>query len=204
MKPNNPTGPYLPIIYTSLPQTGGLLRGERAFDIRGRVGAPPPLISVRRLLNKFDAYGPSDARLLTSLINRVFWVRFLVTWLAGLFGLLGLALACIGEYGLISYAVARQTREIGMRIAFGASPGQICWLIWSRAMLPVSIGIGIGLIAAIIAIRAFGSILFGLTVIDSAAFASAMLALGSLAALAAYLPARRASRMEASVALRYE
>jgi ABC-type antimicrobial peptide transport system permease subunit len=71
-------------------------------------------------------------------------------------------------------------------------------------MLPVSIGIGIGLIAAIIAIRAFGSILFGLTVIDSAAFASAMLALGSLAALAAYLPARRASRMEASVALRYE
>jgi ABC-type antimicrobial peptide transport system permease subunit len=124
--------------------------------------------------------------------------------LAGGFGVLGLFLACVGLYGLLAYSVARRTKEIGVRMALGAQPNGVMWMVVKSALLLVGFGIAMGLPAAWMASRWVKSMLFGLTAADPAVMAAAALLLGGAGLAAAYFPARRGARVDPMTALRHE
>ena len=124
--------------------------------------------------------------------------------LLGAFGALGLVLACVGIYAVISYSVAQRTQEIGIRMALGASARHVQGRIVGQTVRLAAVGIAIGIAASVLLGRSIGSLLYGVTAADPATFAAMLLVLGFVAALAGYLPARRASRIDPLVALRAE
>ena len=124
--------------------------------------------------------------------------------LAGTLGILALVLASVGIYGLLAYSVARRTREIGVRMALGAERRRVVTLILNGMRRPVVVGVIIGLPVAWAASRSVQSMLFGLKPTDPLAIAGAIVALTIVAHAAAYLPARRAARVDPLVALRHE
>jgi len=128
----------------------------------------------------------------------------LLSILASFFGGLALLLACIGLYGVMAYGVTRRTREIGIRLAIGASRRSVMWMIVRETLLVVSIGVVAGAIAVIPVGRFVRNQLFGVTPVDPVSIALAILALLLVAAAAGYLPARRATRVDPVLALRCE
>lgn len=203
-KLKNPLEPPTRIVYTPLTQAKGPVLRYRMFQLRTAGNAPALLGYVRAYLRRSDRHEPVEARLLEDLVEQSLSMQHLAAWLSGLFGLLGLALACIGVYGIVSYSVSQRTREIGIRIALGAEVTNLRWMIWKEAMHPVAIGVFAGLGAALVATRLVGSLLFGLVSTDPLTLLAAALFLSGAAGLAAFLPAWRAARIEPLTALRYE
>src|SRR5258708_39909200 len=124
--------------------------------------------------------------------------------LSGLFASAALLLACIGIYGLVSYAVVRRTAEIGLRIALGATPSSVVGIMVREAVTLVVAGLAIGFAALVPAARLIRAMLFGVTPADPVTIVSAASAMLGAALLAACGPARRASRVDPMAALRYE
>jgi putative ABC transport system permease protein len=122
--------------------------------------------------------------------------------LVGSFAMVGLLLAAMGIYGVVSFLVTQRTREIGIRMALGARARDVRWLVVRDGMMPVVAGVVCGLAAAIPASRAIRSLLFGVVPLDAASFGIAPAVLVLAAATACYLPARRASRLDPLAALR--
>jgi ABC-type antimicrobial peptide transport system permease subunit len=121
-----------------------------------------------------------------------------------MFGGLALLLACIGLFGLMSYNVSRRTNEIGIRIALGAQRTGVIGMVLRESMVMVVIGVSIGLAAAIAAGRLISTVLFGLAPNDVWTMTAAIALMAAVCLIAGYLPARRASRVDPMVALRYE
>ena len=128
----------------------------------------------------------------------------LLTTLSGSFALLALGLACIGLYGVMSYDVARRVRDIGIRLALGASQSQILGQVLRRSGLLTIVGIGLGAAAAIAVSRSVSSFLFGVPPHDPGTLILATVVLGVTSLIAGYLPARRAARVDPCVTLRME
>ncbi|PYV24634.1 MAG: hypothetical protein DMG24_10920, partial [Acidobacteria bacterium] len=128
----------------------------------------------------------------------------LMAMLSGFFGLLAALLTMVGLYGVISYIVARRRNEIGIRMALGAQRGQVVSMVMREAGRMLVIGILAGAVLSLVAGRAASSLLFGLKPYDPLTLAAAGVLLAVIAALASFLPARRASRLDPLVALRYE
>lgn len=124
--------------------------------------------------------------------------------LSSFFGLVALVLACIGLYGVMSYGVARRTNEIGIRMALGATTLGVTRMVMRETMQVVGIGVAIGLGAAVATTRLVAAMLFGLAPTDPLMISFAVLLMIAVAALAGYIPARRASRVDPMIALRYE
>src|SRR5258708_12078852 len=124
--------------------------------------------------------------------------------LSGFFAALALLLASIGLYGLMSYAVTRRTREIGIRVALGAQPGKVLWIVLQETLALTMLGIAIGIPCALAASRLVASMLFGLSPNDLPTIAGVSLLLLVVALFAGYLPAQRASVVDPVVALRTE
>jgi putative ABC transport system permease protein len=122
----------------------------------------------------------------------------------GVFGLLAVALAMVGVYGVMSYSVSQRTHEIGVRIALGAHRNQILKLVLHRGVVISLMGIGIGLASALALSRVLAGFLFGVGPMDAITFSLASLGLMLFALLACYIPARRAAKVDPMVALRYE
>jgi predicted permease len=126
------------------------------------------------------------------------------TFLLTIFATTALLLAAIGIYGVLSYTVAQRTREIGIRIALGATQTDITKDVLSQGLLLTGIGAAIGLVGAMAASRLIASILFGIKPTDVVTFVAASLILGTMALIASYIPAHRASRVDPMVVLRYQ
>jgi ABC-type antimicrobial peptide transport system permease subunit len=128
----------------------------------------------------------------------------IVAILAGSLGALGMLLACIGVYGVVSYAVSRRVREIGIRMTLGADAREVKRLILRQAMWPVVIGALVGIAGCAAVSQILKSMLFGISPHDPLAFVVVPLVLLSVALLASYIPARRATKVDPMVSLRYE
>jgi predicted permease len=124
--------------------------------------------------------------------------------LLGAFGSLALLLATVGIYGVASFAVARRTREIGIRAALGAQRGDVLRMVVGESMRRVAIGLAVGLLGALALARVLGSQLYGVGVVDPITFIGTPLIMGAVALLASWVPARRAARVDPLVALRSE
>jgi predicted permease len=128
----------------------------------------------------------------------------LIAQLVSFFGLLGLLLSCVGLYGIMAHAVVRRTNEIGIRMALGAERRDIVWMVLKESLLLVAIGLVVGIPAAWGAAHLIASQLFGVNPTDPVTLLTAVVALTLVAASAGYLPARKASRVNPLIALRYE
>ncbi len=124
--------------------------------------------------------------------------------LAGLFGALGLTLACVGLYGIMAYNVTLRTSEIGIRMALGAARGGIMWLVLKESLPLVGVGLGAGCLLALATTRLIASILYGVAPTNPITLGASMILLFLVATLAAWIPARRATKVDPMVALRYE
>jgi len=124
--------------------------------------------------------------------------------LLGIFGLLGLGLAAVGVFSVVAYSVSQRTREIGIRMALGAQPGDVTRLVLKEGMIPVGIGIGLGLGAGLALAKLVASLLYGVGATDPITFVSVTLLLAAVAFLACYVPARRATKVDPLATLRCE
>ena len=161
--------------------------------------------ALRQKVTELEPQAPvSNIRTVEEEIGRTLLRDRLVATITALFGGLALALAAIGLYGVLSYGVVQRTRELGIRIAIGATRERILWLVLREAGWVLGLGIVAGLGSAWALGRVVSSLLFGIAPTDPASIAIAIVVLSSAAALAAWIPARRASRIDPIRALRYE
>jgi len=183
------------------------VRSNNIHDIELLVVGRPQNLQplIRETLANIDPNLPVvDTFTFDEQVSRNFNRERLISRLAALFGLLALALACVGLYGVLAYSVARRTQEIGVRMALGAARGGILHMVLREALLLAGLGVAIGVPAALAANQFLSSMLFGLKATNPIALVAATALLLAVATLAAYLPAYRASAVDPMVALRYE
>jgi putative ABC transport system permease protein len=194
--------PSPPTVYVAYAQ----LTGDFPTTLAVRATAPLGRVSsaIQQALQSKLPGAPIEVRPLSAQIEATIIQERMMATLAGGFGLLALTLACVGLYGLLAYGVARRIKEIGIRMALGAQGTRVVALVLKGAARLVLIGIALGLPMAWAASRWVESMLFGLTPTDPAAIGGAIVLLTIAAQLAAYLPARRASRLDPLAALRHE
>jgi putative ABC transport system permease protein len=125
-------------------------------------------------------------------------------WLLGVSGILAVVMTAIGLFGVIAFVSSQRTHEIGLRMALGARRADVLKMIMGQGLRLTAIGLGIGLCAALGTLRLLAPVLYGIGASDPATMAGVGLGLAAIALLACYLPARKAMRVEPSVALRYE
>jgi predicted permease len=185
-----------------LPMAGG---GDFTFQMR-TAGNPEALeTAVRRVVSEVASNIPiGNMDVLQTRIDGNLASENSMARLASGFGLLALILAAIGIYGVLAYSVARRTSEIAIRMSLGAMPGNILRLVLSEGLRPAVIGAVAGLLGSWGLTRLVADLLFGVKPLDAITFAGATLALLIIAALACYIPARRAMRVAPMTALRYE
>jgi len=170
-----------------------------------RTKLPPEALasSVMKKLRSLNPAQPASEFLpLQQIVDRSVSPRRFFVLLVGSFAALGLILASLGIYGVISYSVTRQTQEIGVRMALGATASQVQMGVIARALRLASAGIAVGTIGSLAAARWIESLLFGTRPTDPPTFASILLLFGAVAIVAGYIPARRASRIDPTIALR--
>jgi len=167
----------------------------------------PPLALVDSISREVQSLGHEYAfhpSTLASLTAESIMEERLMALLSGFFGALSLLLAAIGLYGLISYAITQRTREMGIRIALGAGRRGVVWSVLREALLLVLFGVAIGLPLATLAARLIRHLFFGVSASDPATLAIVVSVLIATGLAAGYFPARRASRSDPLVALRWE
>jgi putative ABC transport system permease protein len=189
---------YLPhaqhpdVFLPSLIVRSSLAPGALTAALRDRIAAYDPQLLVQRIRPMEEVVSGALSRPRFNLL------------LVGSFAVLGLALAAVGIYGVVSFLVAQRTREIGIRMALGAQAAHVRRLVIAEGMAPVLIGSAAGIGAGLLATRAIRGLLFGVTPLDPLSLAAAPGILAVIALLACYLPARRATRVDPLVALRDE
>jgi predicted permease len=162
-------------------------------------------IAVRAALAEVDPNLPVlEVRAIATQIDRLMARETLISQLSTFFSLLALSLACIGLYGVMTYNVVRRTNEIGIRIALGAQSSGVLWMILKESLLLLAIGVALGIPATLLGTRAIQSQLFGLSSTDPLTFLAATFTISLVTLIAAWLPARRATKVDPIIALRYE
>jgi putative ABC transport system permease protein len=194
-------------IYLPYPQTspGALTFVGRQLNFVVRSSAPASVApALRSTIASRDPNLVIRINTMESLINDSIAQPRFRTWLIGIFSAFALTLACLGIYGVIAYLVTQRYKEIGIRMALGATRVNILQLILARTFKLTAAGILAGLVAAFFLSRFLSSILFGITAHDAITFIAVPLCLIVIALLAGYLPARRATHVDPVKSLRYE
>ncbi len=199
---NTPGEEPTPYLHLPLPSTGTLFAN---FIVRTQT---PIAGEIRRLEQVVSGLDPEIVFMQSGPMRDLMDVRLLPIRMGarfvGAFGLLTLALAALGLYGVIGYSVSRRTREIGIRVALGAESGRVLSLVVRQGMSLVLIGAGVGAAIAALAARLLSSVLYDVSPLDAIAFGGAIGALLLISMLANYIPARRAARIDPIIALRSE
>ncbi|HEX6964159.1 MAG TPA: FtsX-like permease family protein, partial [Gemmatimonadaceae bacterium] len=173
-----------------------------------RTSLPDPMAlapAVREVLKELDPDVPAfQLQTLEQAVSRSLWRQRLQGQVLGTFATLALLLAAVGIYGVISYAVAQRTRELGVRMALGATRRQVLGLVLGQGLRLAAAGVAIGIVAALALSRVVASLLYGVSATDLATFAGVPVALALIAMLATLVPARRATRVDPVVAMRTE
>jgi predicted permease len=196
--------PPPPTVYAPYSLVGQSL-GDVHYEVR-TAGNPKALVpaiqqaalEVDRSLVLFDVKTQTDQ------IEEALSQERMFAKLTGMFGMLALLLACVGLYGILSYAVTQRTSEFGIRMALGARPADVLAGVMRETMWLVGAGVLVGLAGAVAATHVLGAALYGVKPADPVTLLGAAAVLAAVAALAGYVPARRASRVDPMVALRYE
>jgi len=189
-----------PMAYHVYTQESGYLN-NLVVNYSGRLGGV--IGEIRKAVKDANAQLPIvEAITMSEHVDRSLVQQKLIAKLSGVFGALALLLACLGLFGIMSYSVAKRTNEIGVRMALGAGRKDVLILVMRQGLMPVAVGIAIGIPAALWASRVVASLLFGLSPTDPLTVAGATALLVGVAVLAGYLPARRASRVDPMTALR--
>jgi len=194
-------------IYVPYPQTaaGALTFVGRNLNFVIRSSAPATVASsARAAIHSLDPGLVVKVNTMEALINDSVAEPRFRTWLIAIFSIFALTLACLGIYGVIAYLVTQRYKEIGIRMALGATRANILRLILGRTFKLTTFGIVAGVLAAFFLSRFLSSILFGVTIHDPLTFVVVPLCLVTIALLAGYLPARRATRVDPVSSLRYE
>jgi len=176
-----------------------------ALEIR-TAGNPEALMAtVRNKVQELDRnLAFTDLQTATEIISQGLWAARMGAALLGLFGLLALVLASVGIYGVLAYSVAQRTAEIGIRMALGAQPGEVLRLVLRQGMSLAALGALLGLGSALLLARTAANLLYGVSATDPITYAAITVLLLLVAMLACYIPARRATRIDPVVALRFE
>jgi ABC-type antimicrobial peptide transport system permease subunit len=178
--------------------------GQATLTVRVAGDPAGAIAAVRREVRDAHVFGGLQIDTESHMIEQTLAQERLLAQLSGFFGALGLALAAVGLYGLMTYTVSRRTRELGVRVALGAQPTDLLRAVMGQTLTLVLIGAAAGCAAAFAAARLVSAFLFRITPSDPMVLASAMLTLTVVGVLATWLPARRASRVDPMTALRHE
>ena len=160
--------------------------------------------AARGILQDLNPEIPAKFRTFSQVYSASLGSRRFNVILIGFFGITALLLATAGVFGVMAYSVSRRTREIGVRVALGAGPGDVLRMILSQGLRTIFIGVAIGIAGSLALTRTVESLLFGVTATDPLTFGGVTLLLVAAALLACYIPARRATKVDPMVALRYE
>lgn len=195
--------PHRPTVYAHYQQRAGRL-AQAAYVIR-TAGPPLDLVpQLRHAVAGLDPELPPAFTTMEELFSASVAQRRFALALIGVFGGAALLLSLVGIYGAMAFSVSRRTREIGLRIAVGARAGQVAGMVIGSGVRMTLWGIGLGLAAALVLVRTVESLMFGVQGLDPATFTLASAGLLLIAAFAAWLPARRAARIDPMMALREE
>jgi len=191
-----------PVAYLPLRQQ---YSSSAALEVRTSGNPETLMATLRNQVQQLDRnLAFTNMQTATEILSQGLWAARMGAALLGLFGLLALVLASVGIYGVLAYSVAQRTGEIGIRMALGAQPGEVLRLVLRQGMTLAVIGAILGLVAALLLARTAANLLYGVSATDPLTYAGITVLLLSVALLACYLPARRATRIDPVVALRFE
>jgi ABC-type antimicrobial peptide transport system permease subunit len=193
------------MVFLSAFQLESVMTSVNEIEIR-TVGDPTSVTGeVRQAIHQIDSNLPiTNVTTLAAQVSNSMGPQRLISALTGFFGIVGLALACVGLYGIMAYSVARRTHELGVRMALGAQKGEILKMIMAHGLRLTLIGLAIGAAGALALTRLMTNLLYGVRPSDPLTFTAVSLLLMMVALLACYIPARRAMKVDPMVALRYE
>ncbi len=192
-------GPMLYVPFAQAPLYGGEVVVKSTLSASAIVGA------IRSVTQGLDKNLPvTDIAQLSDALNASVAQPRFRTLLLGLFGTIALILAAVGIFGVMSYSVSRRTHELGIRMALGAQPGSVLGMVLRETLTLTLVGIAVGVPCALAAARLIKGLLFNVTLYDPITLALVPLVLVAIGALASYVPARRAMKVDPMIALRHE
>ena len=195
---------YLPILQTT--EGPPVQTGQLGMKLLVLAETNPDIVAatLARVVKRLDPNVKASSTLLERSVGRWVWFSQVGATLSSALGLLALLLAAVGIYGVMSYSVTQRTREMGIRMALGASQDDVLKLVVGQGLRLTLLGVAIGFFISLAVTRVMAGMLYGVKPTDPVALVSVSLLLTAVALLASYLPARRATKVDPMVALRYE